>query len=318
MTFKTPDFWYRPAAALPLFCQLLIPAGWLYGILSAARLIWIKPYKADMPVICVGNLTAGGSGKTPTALALMKLIRHHDIFRSPCFLTRGYGGTVSGPISVGPDTGLAAGDEALLLAQAAPTIVAHDRAAGARYAQKCGHDLIIMDDGFQNPHLFKDLSLVVVNGQSGWGNGHLIPAGPLREFIPAGLRRATALIAIDGPPPQTDGKPLIPARSAVSCPLPQGSRVIGFCALGQPARFRQSLSDLGLDVIAFTTFPDHHNYTPQDIETLKTEARRHNAPLVTTEKDAIKINNREGIHTVPLEIVFENPDDILTLIKARI
>lgn len=318
MTFKTPDFWYKTATDIPLSKRLLIPVGWLYGALTAVRLKVTKPYKAGIPVICIGNLTAGGSGKTPVALALMQLIQSTDIYKSPCFLTRGYGGTQAGPVTVGPDTGLAAGDEALLLMQTAPTIIAHDRAAGARYAQNCGHDLIIMDDGFQNPHLYKDISLVVVNGQTGWGNGQIVPAGPLREFIKAGLQRATALIALDGPPPQEGNKPVVKAQCRVSCPLPRGSRVLGFCALGQPARFRATLSDLGLDVIAFTTFPDHYHYTAHDIDDLKAAAARQNLHLITTEKDAVKIIGQDGISTVHLEIIFDSPDDLLNLIKAQI
>ncbi|QQG35137.1 MAG: tetraacyldisaccharide 4'-kinase [Micavibrio aeruginosavorus] len=317
MTFNTPSFWYKPPAEMSVLSRALIPLGWVYGAITAARMNLIQPQKAGAPVICVGNLTAGGSGKTPVAVALMKALQNSGWYKSPCFLTRGYGGTLTGPQEISPETGPDAGDEALLLSRTAPTVISRDRLAGAHHAAAQGHDLIIMDDGLQNPYLRKDISFIVVNGPLGWGNRRLIPAGPLREFIKCGLKRAHALIALDGAPDIPGDKPVFQARRRVSCPLPSGSKVIGFCALGRPEGFRDSLQTLGYDIVLFKTFPDHHRYSASDIQELKTEAARLNARLVTTEKDAVKIFPLNDISTVTIDLTFENPEALLSMIKAR-
>lgn len=318
MKFKTPAFWYRSAAETPFPFRLLIPLGWIYGAITAARLYLIKPQHAGVPVICIGNLTAGGSGKTPAALALMKLLKDSGLYKSPCFLTRGYGGSLTGPVAVTTKTGLVAGDEALLLSRIAPTIVSQDRLAGARHAKTLGHDLIVMDDGLQNPSLHKDISFVVVNGPLGWGNRRLVPAGPLREFIKFGLKRAHAVIAVDGAPAHEHEKPVIHAHRHLSCPLPPGSDVAAFCALGRPDNFLIGLQNLGLNVVAFRTFPDHHLYSAHDINDLRNEAGRLNAHLVTTEKDMVKIPSFEGITAIPLDLVFDDASAMLSLVKAQL
>src|SRR4051812_45303600 len=193
---RTPEFWRRRGLA----ALLLAPLGLLYGASVAWKARHAKPYRARAKVICIGNLTAGGSGKTPVALAVAARLqaRHRDIF----FLTRGYGGAERGPVRVDPEGDAARfGDEALLLARTAPTIMAGDRAAGAILAVAEGAGIIVMDDGHQNFSLAKNLSLVVVDGEYGFGNGLMIPAGPLRESVPQGLARADAVIVMgDGSP----------------------------------------------------------------------------------------------------------------------
>src|SRR6478736_1249899 len=193
---RAPDFWQKPS----LQAQLLAPLGALYGFSVALKARLANPFDPGIPVICVGNLTAGGSGKTPVAMAVAELLRAKG--HRPYFLTRGYGGSEHGPALASRGHSAAQmGDEALLLARTAPTIVARDRAAGARLAREKGATIVVMDDGHQNFALRKNLSLVVVDGESGFGNGFQIPAGPLREPVAQGLARASAVIIVgDGAP----------------------------------------------------------------------------------------------------------------------
>ena len=311
MTFKTPAFWYQPWDKLPPLVHRFAPIGNLYGYAGKLRARFAKPYKARMPVICVGNIVAGGSGKTPTALALMGLIKEHGLAKNPCFLTKGYGGRIEGPVFVSQQTYEEVGDESLLLARMAPVIVAKDRQKGAWLAEQSGHDLIIMDDGFQNPSLQKDISFVVVDGKTGFGNGYLIPFGPLREKISVGLARAKAIIKIGGETSLHTATPVINARIDAACDLPPGTKVFGFCGLGQPEKFRQGLIDMGLDVTGFKIFADHHPYTAAEIKTLHAEAFNHKAHLITTEKDLCRLPSAENIHVLKIKLVFDKPDDVL-------
>lgn len=316
MTFKTPAFWYQPWDKLPPLVHTLAPIGNLYGYAGRLRARFTKPYKARIPVICIGNIVAGGSGKTPTALALMGLIKERGLAKNPCFLTRGYGGRLEGPVFVSQQKYEEVGDESLLLARVAPVIVAKDRQKGAWLAETSGHDLIVMDDGFQNPSLHKDFNFVVVDGRTGFGNGYLIPFGPLREKIADGLARATAIIKIGGDTSLHTATPVINARIEVLSDLPPGTKVFGFCGLGQPEKFRQSLIDAGLDVAGFKTFADHHPYMAAEIKTLHAEAFAHKAHLVTTEKDLCRLPSAENIHTLKIKLVFDKPDDVLALLKV--
>jgi tetraacyldisaccharide 4'-kinase len=275
---KTPAFWYRPPGPLSL---LLSPAGRLYGAAGRLRFLTTTPARAAIPVLCVGNLVAGGAGKTPVALSLASLLEEHAVH----FVTRGYGGSVQGPER----------DEALLLAEARPTWVARDRVAGTAAAAKAGAGLVILDDGFQNPRLRKDLSIVVVDGETGFGNGRLVPAGPLREPVSRGLSRADAVVLVGqdrtGALERLPGKmPVLRARIA-----PEengelaGMRVFAFAGIGRPEKFFATLDRLGAEVVDRTAFADHHSYQPIEVSRLAGLAESRNAVLVTTAKDWVRL-----------------------------
>lgn len=314
MTFKTPHFWYLSQERMPRLLRFFAPLGALYGWGTGLRQKSARPVDVGVPVLCVGNLVAGGSGKTPVALALLSLVKDAGLAKNPCFLTRGYGGTLTGPVFVSQHGYREVGDESLLLARAAPTIVAKDRVTGARLAVTSGHDLIIMDDGFQNPSLQKT-GFVVVDGRTGFGNGYMIPFGPLREPVVTGLSRAKAVIKVgDGSSIHTS-KPVIESHFDVTSPLTPGERVYGFCGLGQPDKFKRTLLDLGVDLAGFESFSDHHPYSHSDVQTLHAKAFAHKARLVTTEKDLCRLPSSENILIVKVKLVFKKPDVLLSLIR---
>jgi tetraacyldisaccharide 4'-kinase len=295
---RAPEFWKNRG---PL-ALLLSPLGMLYGLSVARKASAANPYKCGVPVICVGNLTAGGSGKTPVAMAVAKLLlaRGEKIF----FLTRGYGGSATGPLLVNGQGAEAVGDEALLLAQTAPTVVAKDRAAGAAFAVAQGATGIVMDDGHQNFSLAKTVSLVVVDG---FGNGLMIPAGPLREKVTQGLARADAVIAMnDDPLPGFTGM-VIRARLVADGAAFAGRRVFAFAGIGRPEKFAASLKESGAIVTGAKFFPDHHAYGDAEIARLRTLAG--DAALVTTEKDFVRLDaaQRRGIAVLPVTAMFDQP-----------
>lgn len=311
MPAKTPKFWYENQGfGARLTAAALGPLAALYGLAGRVRNGSVTPYDPGVPVLCVGNLVAGGSGKTPAALALCDLVRRENLFRNPVFLTRGYGGSLRGPVQVDPALHSAAevGDEALLLARRAPTILCRDRVAGAKIALALGPDLLIMDDGFQNPSLKKTASLVVVDGESGFGNGRLIPAGPLREPVHSGFRRADAFLIL-GADRQGIGasmaadKPVFYGMLQVyAAGVPDRKRrYVGFAGLGRPEKFRKTLEEIGISLAGWHAFPDHHPYSLRDINRLEREARAADAALITTAKDAVRIT--PGTLTVPLAVV---------------
>jgi tetraacyldisaccharide 4'-kinase len=319
---RAPDFWKRDGLA----ARVLAPLGALYGLSVRARQARAKPYRSKARVLCVGNLTAGGSGKTPVAMALARMLETRG--QTVVFLTRGYGGRLSGPVRVDPTrhSAVDVGDEALLLAAVAPTVVSRDRARGAEFADTLGAQAIVMDDGFQNFQLAKDLSIVVIDAESGFGNGRLIPAGPLREPVEQGLQRADA-VALMG-----DGAFALPAFGgpvfrAVLCPSApvglSGRAVFAIAGIGRPEKFFRTLEAMGARVIGTKAFPDHHPYTAQEIEDAKREAANARALLVTTEKDIVRIEatRRDGIVGVPVRAVFAddpNPGMMLDrLAKSR-
>ena len=326
---RAPDFWADDGA----LATLLAPLGTGYDLAGRLRRALAHPASVGIPVVCVGNLVAGGAGKTPVAIALIEALGARGC-KVQC-LTRGYGGRVSGPHRVDParDTAARVGDEALLLARAAPTWVARDRAAGARAAATAGAEVIVMDDGFQNPSLAKDLSLVVIDGAYGFGNGRVMPAGPLRETVPGGLARAEAVVVL-GPErrdlgarldARPDGGPaLLTARLA---PRPGSERLAGrtvlaFAGIGRPEKFFATLADLGAKVVETRTFPDHHAYAPAEIESLRARAAALDACAVTTEKDAVRLSSelREGIEVLAVAVEWREPealDALLDRVCAR-
>jgi tetraacyldisaccharide 4'-kinase len=295
MPLEAPFWWYRKKGVL---ASVLAPAGRVYGAVARSRARRIEPYRSRLPVICIGNFTAGGGGKTPTAIAVAKLLA--GLGRHPHFLTRGYGGTSEGPVPV--RAGLSAeevGDEPLLLARIAPTMVSADRVAGAKAIEATDADVIVMDDGFQNPSLAKDFSLVVVDAVSGIGNGLVIPAGPLREPLDGQIARADALLVVgEGGKAariaeafEREKKPVLKAAMVANCDprwlsvLP----VIGFAGIARPSKFFATLSNNGARLIDTRAYRDHYRYSPRQARSLLKEARDYKAMLVTTEKDWVRL-----------------------------
>lgn len=290
---RAPDFWWR--RQLTFTARLLAPLGSLYGRIVLGRMER-EGTRASVPVICIGNPVSGGAGKTPAAIEIARLLMLSG--RRPVFLTRGYGGDEHGPIEVDSMTHAAddVGDEALLLARAAPCVVARDRAAGAALAAKCG-DVIVMDDGFQNPSLSKDISFLVVDSEVGTGNGLCIPAGPLRAPIEPQLARADAVILVgDGKagdwlakrrrPPVLRARLVPDAKAAAHL---KGKKVLAFAGIGRPQKFAGTLKGLGAKVVRLAAFPDHHVFTEADARALIEEAEAGGLMLVTTEKDRARL-----------------------------
>jgi len=300
----------------------LTPIGWAYGATVAYKAARARPYRSAAKVICVGNLTAGGTGKTPVAIAIARALTTRS--QRPFLLTRGYGGRLRGPVIVDPQTHLArdVGDEALLLAAAAPTIAARDRAAGARLAEQNGADVIVMDDGHQNFSLAKDLSLVVIDSEQGFGNGHMIPAGPLREDVSQGLQRANAVVLIgDGDLPMSAGRPVLRARLVPGeTERFAGKRVIAFAGIGRPEKFFRTLGAIGGTLVGRHSFPDHHAYSTAEMAQLRKEARAKDATLVTTEKDYVRLSpaERENIQVLPIRAEFNDPGALDALLNRTV
>lgn len=312
---RAPDFWYPPEGSPPgLIERLLAPAAYFYDHAGRWRRRLTQPLKTGVPVLCVGNLTVGGTGKTPAALALARLVRARGL--KAMFLTRGYGGRERGPLRVDPAFHGApdVGDEPLLLAAVAPTIVARDRASGAAAALAWGADVIVMDDGLQNPSLEQTLRLVVIDSERGFGNGRVIPAGPLREPISQGLARCDAVVLFGdrGQPPELalHPKPL-PVFTARLKPKPEQIEALrdgplfAFAGIGRPDKFFGMLSAEGLSLAGHRAFADHHLYSLSETNALKQEAHRTRARLVTTAKDIARLPKawRDGIAVV--EVVAE-------------
>lgn len=300
MIAKAPAFWWRPPG---LASALLAPFGALVGA-ETLRRMGKAGGSVPVPVICVGNPTVGGAGKTPAALALLELIALRG--GRPFALSRGHGGTAAMPVRVDPARHTAAdvGDEPLLLARRAPTIVAGaDRLAGARLAVAEGATHIVMDDGFQNPGLAKDVSVLVVDRGVGVGNGRVLPAGPLRAPLAPQMARADLMLVV-GPAPEPDTLPALAALArAQGCaaieallePEPdviarlQGRPLLAFAGIGRPGKFFEMLEHAGLDVAEQRAFPDHHPYTEAEIAVLAAAAKARGLGLVTTTKDAARL-----------------------------
>ncbi len=293
---RAPSFWWREGG---LAAAALAPAAALYGAVAAARMRR-KGHEAGIPVVCIGNLTVGGAGKTPTALALARLLQLAG--QRPFFLTRGYGGALGGPVMVEPEKHTAhdVGDEPLLLARVAPTIVARDRTAGAATARAAGANLIIMDDGFQNPSLHKDLAILTIDGGRGIGNARVVPAGPLRAPLDAQLVHAHALVVIGEASGAASvvaacrarGLPVFHARlapdPAALSALPQRP-VLAFAGIGHPEKFFATIEAAGITAPVRRSFPDHHRYTAAEAAALVAEAERGHLTLLTTEKDLARL-----------------------------
>ena len=307
---RAPAFWARERGAAAV---ALAPLSWAHDAAGRLRRGLIRPVRADVPVLCVGNFTAGGAGKTPTVLALARLLAEDGV--EAHLLTRGYGGRERGPLRVDPacHDARAVGDEALLLAAAAPTWLARYRPAGAAAAAAAGARLVVMDDGLQTPSLTQDISLAVVDGGAGFGNGCLMPAGPLREPLDRGVRRADAIVLI-GP----DRHGAVAALGPLEAPVIEAAlvpgleacafrdhAVVGFAGIGRPGKFFETLADIGCDVVACYAFADHHRYRPDEIMDIVEHASARDAVPVTTEKDYVRLPEEAKLMVRTLSVALE-------------
>lgn len=294
---RAPDFWWQPQGGIA--AALLEPAARAYQAIAVLRAGTVRPWRAGVPVLCVGNLVVGGAGKTPVAIDVAARLAARGAV--PHFLSRGYGGRLAGPVRVEPGrhTFAEVGDEPLLLADRAPTWVARDRAAGARAAVAAGAGAIVMDDGFQNPSLAKDVSFVVVDGGRGFGNGRSLPAGPLRESLAAGLTRADAVVLmgedkVGAAQAIAAVKRTLPILRARAMPGPElaelaGKAVVAFAGIGDPGKFFATLRAARCDMRGEIAFADHHPYSAADLASLSKRARGTASLLVTTAKDAERL-----------------------------
>lgn len=319
---RPPAFWSRTAPGWQAW--LLSPLAAIWTAVGNRRMRRTTPHRMDIPVICIGNATLGGAGKTPVALDLAQRLQAAGA--TPHFLSRGYGGRQYGPIQVDPDTHEAddVGDEPLLLARVAPTWVARDRIAGANAAQAAGASHIIMDDGFQNPTLHKDFSFLVIDAGAGFGNGCVVPAGPLRESGAAALSRAQAVILLgDGPAPgfDADQSPVPVLRAGIVACLPSslspGTACLAFAGIGRPEKFFQTARDLGLTVAETQSFADHYRYRPSDFKIMLTIAKALEAVLISTEKDYVRIPKsfRDLVTPIPIAIQWDTKNDPVHLLN---
>ena len=295
---RAPGFWWREPGAIG---ALLSPLAAIYGSIAARRIA--RPgERIGIPVICVGNPTVGGAGKTPTAIAIAKLLIAAG--ERPVFLSRGYGGRLAGPVAVeAGHTAVQVGDEPLLLARVAPAIVAEDRVAGARLAKAHGATVIVMDDGFQNPSLAKDLSVLVIDAR-GVGNGRVLPAGPLRAPIGPQLDRAAALVVVGDGTSELECSARergLPIFHATLAPDPDAivslgtKKVLAFAGIGDPEKFFATLRSAGIDAPVRRGFGDHHRYSAREARTLIRDADKDGLQLLTTEKDLARLKDDANV-----------------------
>lgn len=328
---KAPAFWWRSGGGLS---SLLTPFAFLYALLADRP--FGKGKTAKIPVLCIGNFVAGGAGKTPLALALCKRLIAQG--KNPVFLTRGYRGSLTGPHLVDGKTDSAkmVGDEPLLLCQHAPTVIAVDRVQGVYFiATHLSADIIVMDDGFQSAKIKPNHAMLVVDSARGLGNGHVIPAGPLRARLSTQTKHADSLVVIQESTTAAlgisklmdtftdDGKPVYQARLTPTQSDRMPSKVIAFSGIGHPPKFFQSLRDSGANLAEEISFPDHHFFTQQEAEELLEKAKKMKAALVTTSKDAVRLKGGEGalgrladqVHVFEVDIDFENQAAIDALLR---
>ena len=321
---RAPEFWSAHASgrdSVMVLQALLTPVSWAYAWASAHRIATTTPRHAPIPVVCIGNLTIGGAGKTPLARAIRAKLGAHAHT-----LSRGYGGRIAGPLRVTPDMDAReVGDEPLLHAADGPAWIARDRLAGALAAANAGAQAIVMDDGFQNPSLAKDVSFIAIDAGFGIGNGQVFPAGPLRERLADGLARADAVVLVgesEQPGWLADfNRPVLHAALAPTGAAPRGP-LVAFAGLARPEKFFDTLAALGAQLEETIPFPDHHPFEADDFTLLQQLAQERGATLITTEKDAVRLPPawRERVAVLPVVARFAEEtalDALLAPIQAR-
>jgi len=326
---REPAFWWHGAG---LTSGLLAPAAACYGTIAARRMAKAGA-SAGVPVVCVGNFTLGGTGKTPTVMWLAKMLQY--VGETPFCLSRGYGGSLAGPQRVDAklDGAAQVGDEALLLARVAPTIVARDRVAGAETARVAGASVVIMDDGLQNPSLIKDFTIAVVDGRRGLGNARVFPAGPLRAPLKAQIAKTDAILVVgDGEAANAigakSGLPMFHARlqpeSEISAEL-KARQVLAFAGIGDPGKFFATAAAAGLAIAERRTFPDHHRFTAEEAAELIMQAEHSGLALLTTEKDRARMAGEPllaalaaKVHVLPVTLVVDEADELRRTVLAKI
>lgn len=332
MKLSTPRWWYvRDGAPAPITRALLKPLGWLWAAVTARRIAQATPQDAGVAVICVGNLTIGGAGKTPVVRAILRRLRAKGIEAHG--LSRGHGGKLAGPVRVDPALHAASdvGDEPLMLSHDAPAWISRDRVAGARAARDAGATVVVMDDGHQNPSLRKSLSLVAVDGETRddewpFGDGSVFPSGPMRETLKAGLARANAVVMLlpfdmEGPDPallaEFGSTPVLIARLAPAAPPPSGPQ-LAFAGIGKPWKFERSLKAAGAQLVDFVAFADHQAYDEATLNALERHAAAAGAGLLTTEKDWVRLSPawRAKVTAWPVAAVFEDEAALDQLLAA--
>lgn len=329
---REPAFWWRDAG---LVSGLLAPLGAAYGAVAARRMAG-PGARAGVPVICVGNFTLGGAGKTPTAIALVRMLT--EAGANPFCLSRGYGGSEAGPrrVDAHADSAAAVGDEALLLARAAPTIVSRDRAAGAKLAQAQGASVIVMDDGLQNGTLAKDFTLAVIDGRRGVGNSHVFPAGPLRAPLDAQLAHCNALLVAGdeggardvAAKAQTRGLPVFHGKLTPDLGTIgdlKGRKVLAFAGIGDPEKFFATVSQAGFAIAERRAFPDHHVFTAEEAARLVMNAEHGALALLTTEKDHARMAGDPSLaalaaraHVLPVTMEIAETADLRSLLTRAL
>lgn len=315
---KTPKCWQSNS----IISKLLVPFGLLYGFLTQLRLKIKKPKKVEIPVICIGNITAGGTGKTPVSISIAKMLGTE--MYHPFFVSRGYGGKLKNIlVNNKKHSANEVGDEPLLLSSQAPVVVNSNRYEGAKLAIKEGADVIIMDDGFQNPSMYKNLSFLVFDGTYGIGNGRLIPAGPLRETFDDGIKRADALV-IMGKDKHDLAKrcnlPVFYAHTEAVQTHINNPNVVAFAGIGHPQKFYHTLSFQGFNVVETIDFPDHHFYKKSELETILKKAKELDAEVYTTSKDFVKIPTymQDEFKVLEIAVVWDEPEKLVSFIKEKI
>ncbi len=324
---KAPKFWYDyPNTPSPLR-NLLGPFAKIYGSFAHKDMRKSDPASVGVPVICVGNITVGGNGKTPCALAIMDILKRERIALSPFFLTRGYGGSVEGPELVDESRNAALwGDEALLLSAHARTVVSANRYQGAILAHHHGADAIVMDDGLQHYSLSKTIALCVIDGRTGFGNGAVIPAGPLRQPLADGLALADAFVIVGDD--LRNIRSMLPQKPIFHAVIEADKEkadtftggYVAFCGLGIPDKFRRTLDDSGIDIRDFQSFSDHHAYTPADMQKLARAAAVQNTRLITTEKDYVRLPDCPEtalVDVLPVHMRFVEQDALIAFLKSK-
>lgn len=329
MPFKTPSFWYPNTSKERKRIKeyVLYPLSAIYRAAHSVNMLMQAEKTVNIPVICIGNMTAGGSGKTPTAIAIHSVIEKELSFKNPCFLTRGYMAQNTETRRIEDHEPVQdTGDEPKILSSHCKTIISKNRYEGAKLALETGHDLIIMDDGYQNHTLKKDVSILVIDGNTGFGNMKTIPSGPLREPLDSGFKKADAIVFIGNDTgniirtiPQDI--PVFKARiHADRCNINPSTKYLAFCGLATPSKFFDTLTNEKLNIVDHISFPDHHPYTESNVNDLIKKAESYDAKLITTTKDIVKIPRQyhDDIDTLPINLLFDNEQAVASFLKKSL